>query len=150
MKKNIYKKTLYIWTVILFSSQSHAQESSTNADGGAVSRATSIVPRISITEYYTDNYYLVNKNKKSGLTTDVSPGLHLSSSAGRIVGSLDYSLHQIIQSNDSNKNELQNALDATGSVELVDRWAFVDVNGKISQRTVSAFGAQSTVDSFPN
>jgi len=150
MKINVYKKNLFIWIVILFFSQSYAQETLINPEAGNSPRASSVVPRVSVTEYYTDNYNLARDNKKSGLTTDVSPGLHLSSSVGRVVGSLDYSLHQIIQSNDSNKNELQNALDTTGTVELVDRWAFVDINGKISQRTISAFGAQSTLDSFSN
>jgi uncharacterized protein (PEP-CTERM system associated) len=150
MKKNIYKKTLHLWMVVLFSSPSYSQENSSNVDAGSSARAASIVTRISITEYYTDNYYRTNENKQSGWTTDVSPGVHLSSSTGRIVGSLDYSLHQIIQSNDSSKNELQNALDATGSVEIIDKWAFVDANGKISQRTISAFGTQSTVDGFSN
>jgi uncharacterized protein (PEP-CTERM system associated) len=147
MKKNIYGKLLYFWAIVLFSSQSNSQENASSADAGGASRTTSIVPRVSVTEYFTDNYYLTSSNKISGWTTDISPGVHFTSSGGRVVGSLDYSMHQIIKSNNSGQNELQNALDATGSLEAVEKWAFVDVNGKISQRTISAFGSQSSIDS---
>lgn len=151
MNKNCYKKSLYFSIIILLSSQSNAQESSGNTnDAGRPSGGALITPRVSISEYYTDNYYRTSAEKKSGWTTDLSPGVHMSSSAGRITGSLDYSLHQVIQSNDSSQNELQNALDATGSWEAIDRWAYVDVNGKISQRTISAFGTQSSIDSSSN
>jgi uncharacterized protein (PEP-CTERM system associated) len=150
MKKNIYKSSLFFPALILFSIQSGSQELSFNNDAGRASGGATLLPRVSVTEYYTDNYYRTSANKTSGWTTDISPGIHFNSSVGRFTGSVDYSLHQIIQSNDAGQNELQNALDLDGVVEALDKRVFVDLNGKISQRTISAFGAQSGVDSAIN
>lgn len=100
-------------------------------------------PRVSISGTYSNNIDLSSKNPSSDFLTEVSPGFRWSSNRGRIRGNVDYSLNQLLYTRRSDKNELQNALTANGTAELVDNWAFIDVNGSISQQYISAFGAPS-------
>lgn len=119
----------------LIASFSWAQDAS-----GAKPRI-SIVPRISVSETYTNNVALSSSGKRSDLITQISPGIRISSSGGRIKGSFDYSLTEQLYANGSSGRQSQNALNATGTVEAVDNWAFVDFSGLIGQQSISAFGA---------
>ena len=110
----------------------------------AVAAATiSIVPRVSVSETYTSNVFLSSTGQQSELITRISPGIRISSTGGRIKGSLDYSLSELLYANNSSGRASQNALNASANVEVVDKWAFVDFNGTISQQAISAFGAPS-------
>lgn len=111
-----------------------------SAEGGA---AYVFEPRVSVSGTYSTNVDLSSRNPTSDFLTEVSPGFRWSSDRGRIRGSIDYSLHQLLYAKRSDKNELQNALSANGTAELVDNWAFIDVNGSISQQSISAFGTPS-------
>ena len=109
-------------------------------------RGLAIVPHISISETYTDNYRLAAENEQSELITQVSPGLRLSSNFGRIKGFVDYSLASIAYARNSASNNFQNSLLASMNAEAVENWAYLDINGSVSQQSVSAFGTRS-VDS---
>ena len=100
-------------------------------------------PRVSINGTYSNNIDLSQRDQKSDLLTEISPGFRWSKNQGRIKGNVDYSLNQLLYAKNSNKNELQNALNANGVAELIDNWAFIDVNGSISQQYISAFGTPS-------
>jgi len=110
-------------------------------DAGGAKSAISIVPRISVSETYTSNVSLSSSGKRSELITQVSPGIRLSSNGGRIKGSLDYSLTEQLYARGTSGRRSQNSLNATGSIEAVDNWAFVDFSGLIGQQSISAFGA---------
>jgi uncharacterized protein (PEP-CTERM system associated) len=110
-------------------------------DVGGAKSAISIVPRISVSETYTNNVSLSSSGKRSELITQVSPGIRLSSNGGRIKGSLDYSLTEQLYANGTSGRQSQNALNANGSIEAIDNWAFVDFSGLIGQQSISAFGA---------
>ncbi|CAN5394212.1 hypothetical protein BH11PSE9_BH11PSE9_01350 [soil metagenome] len=118
-----------------------AQEAPTATSG----RAFSIVPSLSLTETLTDNTGLTSANKESEFISQVSAGLHVSSNAGRIRGSVDYSLTGYLYANGTQKNGLQNTLSALATAEAIENFAFVDVAATISQQAISAFGKQ-TVD----
>ncbi|MCY7308535.1 MAG: hypothetical protein LH632_20855, partial [Rhodoferax sp.] len=53
--------------------------------------ALSIVPRVSVTETYTNNALLQGNGGSSDFITQISPGIRIFSNGGRIRGSLDYS-----------------------------------------------------------
>lgn len=101
----------------------------------------SIVPRIGVTETYTSNVALSSTNRQSELISQISPGIRLTSTGGRIVGSVDYSLTESLYARGTSGRRSQNALNAIGTVEVVDNWAFIDFNGLIGQQSISAFGA---------
>lgn len=121
-----------------------AQEAGTNAP------RWSVVPRVSVTERFTDNVSLSSTGKKSELVTTVRPGISIRSNAGRLKGNFDYSLNQIMYARGSSARQSQNALNSALSLEAVDGFAFVDFSGTISQQSVSAFGTQSTDGSSLN
>ena len=110
----------------------------------AVAAATiSIVPRVSVSETYTSNVFLSSTDPQSELITRISPGIRISSTGGRIKGTLDYSLSELLYANNSSGRTSQNALNASANVEVVDKWAYVDLSGVISQQAISAFGVPS-------
>ena len=116
----------------------------------ASGRLFSIVPSLSISETLTDNSGLSSSNRQADLITQVSPGIHISSSGGRIKGFLDYSLTGVDYARTSSGNELQNSLNALASIEAVENWAFMDASANISQQVTSAFGTRSANSSLIN
>ncbi len=120
------------------------QVARSQADAQAgVRPSISIVPRLSVSERYTDNVSLQSVGKQSELITQVSPGISISSRAGRIKGIFDYSLNELIYARNTSSRQSQNSLNTVGTIEAVDNWAFIDFSGNISQQAISAFGTQS-------
>lgn len=99
-----------------------------------------IVPRVSVTETVTDNVRLTNTNKQSEFITQVSPGISIRSTGGRIRGSLDYSLTEVLYAKGTGGRQSINNLTANGTVEAVDNWAFIDISGNVGRQAISAFG----------
>ena len=132
--------TLGLLSASLWPAGAVAQETSAIA---VASRIT-IVPRVSVAETFTNNVRLDNANKQSELITQVGPGIRISSSGGRIRGSIDYSLTELLYANNTSGRQSQNSLAASGTIEAVDNWAFLDFSGSISQQAISAFGKPSS------
>jgi uncharacterized protein (PEP-CTERM system associated) len=107
-------------------------------------RKITIVPRVSVTETFTNNVRLSSANPKSEAITEVSPGIRISSDGGRIRGSIDYSLTEVFYANNSSGRRSLNNLSANGTVEAIDNWAFLDFSGNVGQQSISAFGTPSS------
>jgi len=114
------------------------------------SPALSIVPRISVSERFTNNVALSRSNKKSELVTQISPGISIRSNSGRLKGFLDYSLDELIYARGTSGRQTQNALNSSAVLEAVDNFAYIDFSGSISQQAISALGLQSTNGSSIN
>ena len=132
---------LFFTTTSLKSQESPSLEGNKSAGGAGIK----LVPRVSLSETWSSNLSLKSGAGDSGWITELSPGIRADSSAGRIKGYLDYSLHQFSYSN-SLSGSLQNALASAVTIEALDNWAYVDVSGLVTQRTISAFGAQSSIN----
>lgn len=104
----------------------------------------SVVPRLSVTETYSNNVSLRSTGQQREFTTQLSPGISINSRAGRIKGTFNYSLNELLYANNTSARQSQNALSTSGVVEALDNFAFIDFSGNISQQTISAFGTQST------
>ena len=101
-----------------------------------------ITPTIGVTETATDNVYLSSTQAKSALISDITPGISIDGSGSRASLHLNYQLHSLFYSTDpSANNVLQNSLNATGTLEALDNWLFIDASALISQQSISAFGA---------
>lgn len=111
------------------------------AQDGPLASDLVLVPRVSVTETLTNNVRLSSTDKKSELITQVSPGISISRTGGRLRGSLDYSLTELFYANGSSGRRSQNSLNATGTLEAIDNWFFVDFGGNVGQQSISAFGA---------
>jgi uncharacterized protein (PEP-CTERM system associated) len=113
-------------------------------------RTLEIVPRISISETWTDNVRAGNDDKQADQITEISPGILVKVEGSRLKGNLDYSSTKINYSKNSSSNQLQNALNAFGTLEAVDNFFFIDASGQISQQLISAFGTQTSVNTSIN
>lgn len=102
-----------------------------------------VTPRVIVSETVTDNVRLNDSARQSDQVTDVSPGIQIKVTGGRLKTYLDYSLSQVMYAQGSSANRQLNALTTYGSYEVLDNWAFVDFSGSISQQAISAFGTQS-------
>ena len=100
----------------------------------------SIVPRVSISETWTDNVRLSTNDRQSELITVISPGIRVSADRGRLKGYLDYALNARYFAQNTSGADVQNALTAFGTLEAVENWAFIDLNAGISQQATSALG----------
>ena len=119
-------------------------------EAGAQGAFFSIVPRVSLAETFTDNVFLASVGRKSELTSEINPGIRITSNGGQIKGSFDYSLRETFYANNSSGRRSQNALNTFGQIVVVDNKAFVDFSGTISQQTISAFGTLSAGNSVIN
>ncbi len=110
--------------------------------------AWTVVPRVSLTEAYTDNLNLTATDRQSENITEISPGIHITSNMRRLKGYFDYALRAIAYAQSGRTAAYQNALDTVGSFEAVDQLLFVDFSGAIGQQTINAFGTQSDVGTY--
>ena len=100
-----------------------------------------IVPRITVSETYTNNVLLSSTGRQADLVSQVSPGIHISSRGGRISGTLDYSLNELMYARNSSGRRSDNSLNASGTVEAIDKWGYIDFSGFVGRQAISAFGA---------
>ena len=105
----------------------------------AVAGEWTITPSISLQETATDNVKL-DRNRKSDLITDISPGIKIDGRGGRVNLRFDYRMHNLFYANDSSRSNIQNSLNALGTIEALENWFFIEASGSISQQSVSAFG----------
>lgn len=115
--------------------------------GQGEKRFLSIVPSLSGDLQWTDNIRLQSSDSKtSDLVTTVRPGIRFLADGDRLKATVDYSLTRLSHARDQTLDRNQNGLNAFGTYELADNFAFVDFNGNIDQQTVSAFGPRSNND----
>lgn len=124
-------------TLGLVATAGHAQ---TALDVGTSGRIV-VVPRISVTETFTNNVGLSSTNRQSELITQISPGIRISSQGGRITGTVDYSLSELLYARNSSGRRSENQLNASGKVEVIDKTGYIDFSGVVSQQAISAFGS---------
>ena len=123
---------------------------SANAQESAGRAGWSIVPEIGLRETLTDNLHLSSTDRRAELVTELSPRLRLSSNSGLVRGSLDYSLTGVVYARESSSNNVQQSLRATGSVEAIEKRAYLDASASISQQNISALGTRTSDSSLPN
>lgn len=97
---------------------------------------------ISLRETYTDNTTLSASTRQSDLITQITPSIRLDGSGARFKASLNYSPSAIFYARNSSADRIANSLNAFGTLEALEKFFFVDVNGVINQGYVSPLGAQ--------
>lgn len=113
------------------------------AHGQDSSPRVTVEPTFSVEQTLTDNVDLSATNRRSEAITRVSPGISLTSRAGRVVGSLEYSADALIHARETSRNTIRNSLSAIGSAQVVENHLDVDARASISQQSISAFGTQA-------
>lgn len=118
--------------------------------GGSGGRGFYVVPTFSANATLTNNVDLSATNKKSDLVLGVSPGIQLGGQSGRVRGFLNYALTGNFHARSDQSSSFSNSLGASGTVEAIDNWLFVDATASVSQQFLSPFGAQSSNSSLNN
>ncbi|MGQ3051449.1 MAG: TIGR03016 family PEP-CTERM system-associated outer membrane protein [Roseateles sp.] len=118
----------------------HAQQGDA---AGAGSGGGTFRPRIGLSQSWTDNLRLSDRDKDAALITTVSPGISIVRNTGAVRGSLDYSLNGITYLKTGYGSQLQNALSANLQAEVVPRTFLIDAQASIGQQNASAFGLQA-------
>lgn len=131
-------------------SNAQSETGGQSVSGVGPKRTFTVVPRLSVTETFTDNVLLSSNLRQSEQITEISPGIRISAEGGRVKGYFDYALTGRIFAQNTAGKSFQQSLNSFGSVEAVPGFAFVDFSGSISQQAISALGAQSTATSNVN
>ena len=116
------------------------------ADGPAIV----IVPRVSVTQTWTDNVRLASENEQADHITEITPGVTITVAGDRLKAYVNYALNEIYYAKGSSARRSQNQLNGFGTLEAVQDWAYLDVNASISQQAISAFGPQSLNNTLVN
>ncbi len=116
----------------------------------AAKKAWLVTPGFSLSETYTDHVSSDPGNGGSDLITRISPGISLRGQGKRLTLSADYHLNAVFYASNSDENELQQALNAFATLEAVEDWLFIDMNGVISQQYINPLGALSADNSSIN
>jgi len=106
-------------------------------------RAWVIVPRFSATETFTDNAVVTAGARQSDQITQLSPGVRVQATTGRLTAYADYSLNYFTSAQGTQANRTTNSLNSFGTFEAIDRWLFLEASGVVTQQNISAFGAQT-------
>lgn len=108
----------------------------------AIAGEWTVTPSIAVSETASDNLFLSSSESKSGLVSAITPGISINGAGSRAKLRLNYQLYSLFYSVDpSQNNQLQNSLNASGSLEAIEKWFFIDATGTISQQSLSPFGA---------
>ncbi|SEL43809.1 uncharacterized protein, PEP-CTERM system associated [Roseateles sp. YR242] len=125
--------------------------SSGESGEGAKRLGLTVVPRVGLSETWTDNLTLAPKGSRDqAFITGISPGVTITNRTGWMRGVLDYTLDGLIYVKSDQSSRVQNQLVARGNAELIPSTLFVDVNGNISQQSISAFGQTSPSNDLAN
>lgn len=126
------------------------QEAGPPAAAAAPPRAWTVVPRLGLSETYTDNINLANGGRRREWITDLSPGIRIDGAAPRARVHFDYQLRQLLYAENSQYNQVQHALNTAGTVEAVENRLYADFGGSIAQQNISAFGILAPSSASPN
>ncbi|MBV6321850.1 TIGR03016 family PEP-CTERM system-associated outer membrane protein [Duganella violaceipulchra] len=107
----------------------------------AIPAEWTVTPTVRLRESYSNNMNLAPSDQARGeFTTELSPGIAISTSGPRLSLALDYSLQRIAYTRRADRNTQQ--LDASGHAEVLPEWLYLDARSSISQQNISAFGPQ--------
>ncbi len=112
--------------------------------GTVSAQVTSFTPTLAASTTYSDVKGRSATEQDSQFITQVSPGFRWVMRAGRIQGSVDYTLNARFYSKQDEADSRQNALAASVKGEVIEDWLFVDGQASIAQQAVTAFGRPVT------
>lgn len=114
------------------------------ASANALAGKWTITEDISGTETYTDNAALTATPSGGEFVTQVTPGIHVDGAGARFKGHLDYTPSFVLYSRNTSQDQVINTLNATGTLEAVENFFYIDGFSQISQTFASPFAPQPT------
>lgn len=109
----------------------------------AQAESWTFTPRLQVGGTYSDNVALAASGQERGDTIlELSPGIQIRGDGARVKLSLDYTWQNLTYLKDSNNNTSHNMLNASASIEAIEKWFYVDATAGVAQQNISAFGSQ--------
>ncbi|MES2352564.1 MAG: TIGR03016 family PEP-CTERM system-associated outer membrane protein [Pseudomonadota bacterium] len=107
----------------------------------AIPSEWTVIPSLRLRETYSDNMNLAPAGQaRSEFSTEITPGIAISTNGPRLNLALDYSLRQAFYTREADRRTQQ--LDAGGHAQVLQDWLYLDARASISQQNISAFGPQ--------
>jgi len=95
-----------------------------------------VAPEISLRTIYSDNIGLNNAQEESDFVIDITPRLVMVADGNRLDLQFDYSIQNLIYTDNSDRNNTNHRLNTRVATELVDDLFFFDGLGRSSQQLV--------------
>ena len=99
-------------------------------------------PEITLRETYTDNAFIGQGAPRSDWVTEVTPAIRIDGRSPRLTASLNYAPSAIFYARNNELNDVINNLDASGKLEAVEKFFFVDAAARINQTFLTPFAPQ--------
>ncbi len=112
------------------------------AEAPTQARQLALEPRLSVQETFTDNHQPGSADGAADAVTRVTAGLGWRGRSGQLRGFADYALTGLVYARHSGLNQLQNALNANVTADLIDDRLQVLGTATIARTAISAFGVQ--------
>lgn len=108
----------------------------------------SISPFIGTTAVFSDNANAANdrEDRNSDQTLELSPGVNVTGSGGRVSLNLSYNHNRFYSRQSTSNGSSTNTLTANGQAEIWDRVAFVSMTSSISRQVVDPAQSVATTD----
>lgn len=109
-----------------------------------------LTPSVGAAATFSDNAKQSSTNPEDAMILSVTPGFSLRSvGSRRVQASLQYGLIATSRFGDSESNDLDHSLNATGKAEIIEDFLFIDGSARVSQELISLLGspAESEINS---
>ena len=109
-----------------------------------------LTPSVGASATFSDNAKQSSTNPEDAMILSVTPGFSLRSvGSRRVQASLQYGLIATSRFGDSESDDLDHSLNATGKAEIIEDFLFMDGSARVSQELISLLGspAESEINS---
>ena len=115
--------------------------------GVAAAQSVRVTPTLTTELTWTDNVD-AEPNGRDDWILEVTPGILVSRTAGRMTGSLSVRLRNLMYFNESDENTSFVSLNGTGTFEAIEDLLFIDATAAITRNNLSAFSGRGPGDSL--
>lgn len=112
---------------------------------GVMAEPVRVESSLYVSETFTDNGS-ASREGNSDWITEVSPGISVSRTGGRVTGQLSTILRNVIHARGENGADSFVTLNGRGEVEVVDDSFFIDITGSVGRNNLSSFSGRSQWD----
>jgi uncharacterized protein (PEP-CTERM system associated) len=113
--------------------------------GLAAAQSVRVTPRLDTELTWTDNVD-AEPNGSDDFILEVTPGISVSRTAGRMTGRLNARLRNLMYANDSDANTSFVSLNGSGTFEAIEDLLFIDASAAITRNNLSAFSGRGPGD----
>ncbi len=92
------------------------------------------IPRVTVSETYTDNVTLAPAAAEEEYITQINPGFNLIMDGSRFDANVDYNMQNLIYAKNSNRNQTFHQFSGTSTTQLVRQALFFDLNASRFQQ----------------